>query len=246
MKIIVLTGQIGTGKSTIAKALNDLGASIIDTDILSRELQLPGAQVYKQLINKFGNEIIGEDKQINRAKLGEIVFADKSKLELLNSLTHPAISKQMIMEAIKISFALQQGMGVPSECKKLRKPKIIVLVVPLYFEAKINLQLPVVNIGVTDQEQWITRIEKRDGIKGVNKVKAQMSLQDRENLADFCVRNDSLEDVPQKSKQIFEFALQTKSKLISKGFILEHIAIVILPIGIALIAFLAMLRRQIQ
>ncbi len=91
MKVIGLTGGIGTGKSTVAGFLRELGAAYMDLDRTGHEVYQPGTSAYKQLIATFGNGILGEEKEIDRTKLGAIVFNDRAALQKLNGIIHPAI-----------------------------------------------------------------------------------------------------------------------------------------------------------
>ncbi|KAG8235527.1 hypothetical protein J437_LFUL013489 [Ladona fulva] len=93
--IIGLTGGIACGKSSVASRLEKLGASIVNCDLLGHQVYLPGQECYDELLKSFGPEIVCNDGQINRTALGKIVFNDKSKLELLNSLVWPHIIKRV-------------------------------------------------------------------------------------------------------------------------------------------------------
>lgn len=94
MHLIGLTGGIGSGKSTIARRLKDLGATIIDADQVARKVVEPGQPALAELIATFGSEILNADGTLNRGALGEKVFVDKAALEKLNSIVHPAVKKE--------------------------------------------------------------------------------------------------------------------------------------------------------
>lgn len=101
MKIIGITGGIGTGKSTVLNILKEkYNAYIIETDKLAHTLMLPGKTAYKGIVDTFSDDILNEDRTINREKLGNIVFKDKEKLQALNEIVHPAV-KAFILEDIK-------------------------------------------------------------------------------------------------------------------------------------------------
>ncbi len=100
--LIGLTGNIATGKSTVAKMLEDLGATVIDADALVHELQRKGTPVYDDIIAAFGPGILDGAGEIDRKKLGAIVFGDPAQLRRLESIVHPAVlieSARRIMEA---------------------------------------------------------------------------------------------------------------------------------------------------
>ncbi|MDK2821410.1 MAG: dephospho-CoA kinase [Clostridia bacterium] len=91
MYIIGLTGGIASGKSTVSKILKELGAKIIDTDQVAREVVVPGQPAYKDIISNFGEGVLMPDGQLDRRALGNIVFNNAEAREILNSITHPRI-----------------------------------------------------------------------------------------------------------------------------------------------------------
>ncbi len=91
MYTIGLTGGIGTGKSEVLSILRDLGASTVEADLLAHEIYSPGKPAWQDIIDTFGSGILTPEQQINRKKLGEIVFADRNKLSKLNQIVHPRI-----------------------------------------------------------------------------------------------------------------------------------------------------------
>jgi dephospho-CoA kinase len=112
--LIGLTGNIATGKSTVAKMLENLGASVIDADALVHELQRKGTPVYDDIVAVFGPGILDRTGEIDRKALGSIVFADPAQLRTLESIVHPAVliesmrrmteaaTPVMVYEAIKL------------------------------------------------------------------------------------------------------------------------------------------------
>ena len=101
MNIIGITGGIGSGKTEVLKIFaNDCDAYIIEADSLAHQLMEPGEVIYRNVVEAFGTGILDENKGIDRGKLGEIVFNDKEKLEVLNSISHPLV-KESILEQIE-------------------------------------------------------------------------------------------------------------------------------------------------
>lgn len=90
--LIGLTGNIATGKSTIARMLSDLGATVINADALVHELQRPGTPTYDAIVEAFGRGILDRAGEIDRPALGAIVFADPAQLRVLESILHPAVA----------------------------------------------------------------------------------------------------------------------------------------------------------
>jgi dephospho-CoA kinase len=100
--LIGLTGNIATGKSTVAKILSELGATVIDADALTHELQRKGTPTYGAIVAAFGTAVLNEAGEIDRRALGSIVFSDAEKLKQLEAIMHPAVaieSAHRIMEA---------------------------------------------------------------------------------------------------------------------------------------------------
>lgn len=86
-----LTGGLGSGKSTVAQYLRELGAEVIESDELGRALMEPGQQVYAEILRVFGHEIAGQDGRLDRAKLAKLVFGPGNRLKELNAIVHPAV-----------------------------------------------------------------------------------------------------------------------------------------------------------
>jgi dephospho-CoA kinase len=100
--LIGLTGNIATGKSTVATMLRDLGATVIDADVLTHDLQRKGTPTYAAIVAAFGSTILSAAGEIDRRALGSIVFAEPEKLKQLEAIMHPAVaieSQRRIVEA---------------------------------------------------------------------------------------------------------------------------------------------------
>lgn len=96
MKVIGITGGVGSGKSVILSILKEeYGAETILADLVAHDLMEPGAKSYVEIVENFGSNILKEDGSIDRQKLGSIVFGDKEKLEQLNSITHPNVKEEI-------------------------------------------------------------------------------------------------------------------------------------------------------
>ncbi len=90
-----LTGGIGAGKSTVSRRLSDLGALILDADVIAREVVEPGSAGLAEIVETFGKKILTEDARLNRPALGKIVFGDDEKLARLNQIVHPRVAARM-------------------------------------------------------------------------------------------------------------------------------------------------------
>lgn len=99
MRIIGITGGIGSGKSCVLNIMEEIyGAVLCQTDVVAHQLQKKGETCYKEIVNAFGVNILTENKEIDRKKLGAIVFNDNDKLKKLNQIVHPAVKKQVKLE----------------------------------------------------------------------------------------------------------------------------------------------------
>lgn len=114
MIVIGLTGNIASGKSTVAKMMQQLGAKLIDADLVVHEQMSPGHPVWRAIVAEFGTEILNPDQTINRARLGGIVFNDPAALKRLEAITHPAA-----LQGVKEKIAEINGEVVVVEAVKL-------------------------------------------------------------------------------------------------------------------------------
>jgi dephospho-CoA kinase len=94
--VVGLTGQLGAGKSTVAAMLRELGAKVLDADAIVHDEQLRGTVGYSAIVQTFGTKVLGEDKEIDRAKLAEEVFGDPAKLRRLEQILHPRVIARVL------------------------------------------------------------------------------------------------------------------------------------------------------
>ena len=122
---IGLTGPIGCGKSTVASWLRELGAVVLDADVVAREVTRPGSPAAAAIVESFGAQVLGPDASLDRAALGRIVFADPAALARLEAIVHPAV-RPVILE--RIEAASEGGApGVAVEAIKLVEGGLAVL-----------------------------------------------------------------------------------------------------------------------
>lgn len=99
MRLVVLTGGIGAGKSSVSAALADRGAVIVDADAIVKELQQPGRPIHRAMVERWGERIVGDDGQLNRQAVADIVFNDPDELKALNDIVHPETRAEMRLQA---------------------------------------------------------------------------------------------------------------------------------------------------
>ncbi|MCA9405031.1 MAG: dephospho-CoA kinase [Candidatus Omnitrophica bacterium] len=190
MFVIGLTGSLGTGKSTVARMFEDLGAKIIDADhIVHQQMALTGA-CYRPIVEAFGKSILDHD-EIDRRKLAEIVFKDLDKLSQLEKIVHPVVRREM--NALLAKY------------RKENENNIVVLDVPLLFESKVHQDVDLSVVVVTDQEKQIEHAMKRLHItkdEVLRRINIQMPLEEKIKLADVTIDNNGTEN--QTGKQVTE------------------------------------------
>lgn len=179
MRIIGLTGGIGTGKSTVSSILHNLGAKIIDADIISRQITTKGSPVLKSLAQAFDSDIIDENGELIRSALASKVFANKDALEELNSITHPAIGDR-ICEIVERE-------------KELDETDTIVVDVAIPFVHGFRDTVEEIWVVTADKEKRVERIIKRNNYtrdEALNRINSQMSDQEYTSIADVIVENN--------------------------------------------------------
>lgn len=181
-KIIGLTGSISTGKTQVSNYLRDRGEKVIDADLIAREVVDLGP--VKEKIKEAFGENIYKDDELDRKALGEIVFRDKEKRQVLNEIEHPEIYR-IILEEIKNS-----------------KGSVFVDI-PLLFESqhlneRYGLDFDEVWLVYVNRETQVKRLIKRDRISrgyALEKINSQMSVEDKKIMADVIIDNSgSLEE----------------------------------------------------
>ncbi|NLZ38902.1 MAG: dephospho-CoA kinase [Firmicutes bacterium] len=175
--IVGITGGIATGKSTVTALLAQKGAYLIDTDVLAREIVEPGQAAYQKILQHFGRDILLHDGQINRKKLGNMVFNDQEKRKLLEQITHPEIRRLMYKH---LQTAKRQG--VP----------IVVVEIPLLFETDFYKDVDLTVVVAAAAEQQLSRLMAREDLskeQAQKRLAAQMPLEKKIKLADFVIDN---------------------------------------------------------
>lgn len=193
MKLVGLTGGIASGKSTVAKILQSLGAAIVNADDLAREVVEPGHEAWKEIVASFGTDILQSDQTLDRQKLRTLIFNQPEARKRLESIIHPRV-RALAEERIRQYAAA----GYP----------VVIYEVPLLFEGNLQEWLRPVILVACDVETQTARLQKRDHLTAADAEKhiaAQMSLKDKRRLADYVIENNgSLEDLERQTRQILE------------------------------------------
>lgn len=178
MKVIGLTGGIASGKSTVVKALQDLGAVVISGDKVAHEMMLPGKPIWEDIAKTFGDAILNPDRSINRTRLGSIVFNDPQLLNKLNRIVHP-----LIMEHFKNDL---------QDIRNNRPDAVVVMEIPLLYETHMDRMCDEVWVVWVDRETEISRLMARDMISrddAIKRIEAQMPLDEKARRADRVLDN---------------------------------------------------------
>ncbi len=195
MRVLALTGGIGSGKSTVLRMFAELGADVVDADWLAREVVQPGKPALAEIAQAFGDLMLLPDGSLDRGRLGALIFSDAKARLRLNAITHPRI-RQRIMEEIEA-----------------RRPRdgLLVLDIPLLYENGLaNIAEAVVVVWV-DEKTQLARLVERNGFteeEARQRIAVQRPLDEKRILADHVVDNrGSLEDT---SRQVAEIYLRYK------------------------------------
>ena len=149
MKVIGLTGGIGSGKSTVSRFLAELGAVILDADRVGHEAFKPDTEIWRQVVTAFGRQILTPRRDIDREKLGEIVFGNPESLARLNQIMHPRMYE---IVTAQLDGYRRQGMDV------------VVLEAPLLIEAGWTSSVDEVWVTVASEATVLSRLEEQKGL----------------------------------------------------------------------------------
>ncbi|WP_167629531.1 dephospho-CoA kinase [Listeria valentina] len=180
-----LTGSIATGKSTVSQMLVSAGIAVIDADIVARKVVEKGTVGLEKIISSFGADVL-LDGELNRAKLGEIIFHDDAKREQLNEIVHPLVREEMLSERDRLFRAGES---------------IVVLDIPLLYESQLTDLVDRVLVVATTEEIELSRLMARNGLskeEALARIRAQMPINDKVKLADFVVDNSGTKQETEK------------------------------------------------
>ncbi|MEK6678127.1 MAG: dephospho-CoA kinase [Nitrospirota bacterium] len=204
MILVGLTGGIASGKSTASGIFKKLGAYIIDADILAREVVEPLKPAWRDIVKNFGKEILNNDNSINRRKLAEIVFNNKNKRELLNSIVHPRVFKR--------------AREMEKEIAKKDPKAVIIFDAALLIESGYYKKMDKNIVVYADEDVQVKRLIKRDGLtkdEAEKRIKSQMPLREKVRFADYIIDgNKVLNMVKKQAKAVIEILREKAIKSI--------------------------------
>jgi len=180
--VIGLTGSIGTGKSMIANKLRELDIPVVDADLIAREVVEPDQVTYRKIVELFGEDILHDDKTLNRKALGSIVFSDDEKRKQLNAVIHPAIREEMIRQR-------DEWIKKEEQC--------VVLDIPLLYESKLTHFVEKVIVVYVDEDVQLERIIARDESTvedAKQRINAQIPVAEKAKKADAVIDNNGTKE----------------------------------------------------
>ena len=198
--ILGITGNIAAGKSTISKELARRGAVVVDADQLARDVVESGSSTLKKIVKLFGTKVLQKDGDLDRDRLGQMVFADVKVRAMLNRIIHPEIAKKSIEQLQKL--------------KKRTDIPLIVYEAPLLFEVGAETRVDKVLVVKIDPEEQLKRLRARDGsdeAAAQQRIAAQMPQQKKIARADFVIDNSG--SIAETLKQIDLLWPQLVSKI---------------------------------
>ncbi|MGM0395499.1 MAG: dephospho-CoA kinase [Bacillota bacterium] len=194
-RIIGITGGIATGKSTISNMIREEGFYVIDSDKVARAVVQKGSKGLEEIVRIFGNDLLNEDGTLDREKLGNIIFSDEEKRNILNDLLHPIIRESII--------------------KKIEEAKdseaVIFVDMPLLFESREELEesgiiFHEVWLAYADRENQILRLMERDNYsydQAISRIDAQLDIEKKKKLADKIIDNSG--SIENARRQVLDF-----------------------------------------
>ncbi|MCM3455341.1 dephospho-CoA kinase [Heyndrickxia oleronia] len=190
-KIIGLTGGIASGKSTVSNLLRRKGFAIVDADIAARKVVEIGEDAYKQIVEAFGPEILQQDQNLDRKKLGTIVFHDEEKRLMLNQIVHPAVREYMQKEK---ETALKQG------------KETVIMDIPLLFESNLGYMVDQTILVYVEQSIQLQRLMDRNQFteaEAMARIQSQMPLEEKIEKSDAVINNNgTIDETEQQLNEI--------------------------------------------
>ena len=193
MKVIGLTGGIGSGKSTVLQFLAELGAVIIDADRVGHEAFKHGTELWQEVVATFGRQVLTPDGDIDRKKLGEMVFGNAELLSRLNQIMHPRM-----YDMVKVQIEEYRRLGV----------EVVVLEVPLLLEAGWTPLVDEVWVTTAAESTVLRRLQERVGLskeESLARIHSQLSSEERIKRADVVINTDrSLDELKARVRELWE------------------------------------------
>ena len=199
MFVIGLTGGIGTGKTHVSRLLEDLGAVVVNADLLGHEVYAPQSEGWHAVVNAFGDRVVADNGEIDRRALGGIVFSDEEALQQLNAIMHPRIYD---LAEQRLNALSQEGATTA------------VLEAALLIEAKWTPLVNEVWVTVSPELDVISRLQERNNLDenaARSRINSQMPQAERVNHANVIIENNgTLEDLSSEVQYLWNTRVLTR------------------------------------
>ena len=176
MILVGLTGGVASGKSTVAKMFKRCGATVINADLLARQVVEPGNPAWRAIVKLFGKTVLNQDRSLDRQALGSIIFRNPKKRRQLERIIHPRVAREQQRLVRRIA--------------KDKPRAVVIYEVPLLFEADVDKRVDEIIVVTADRETQIARLKKRNGLsraEAIRRIQAQMPLSKKVRLADIVI-----------------------------------------------------------
>jgi len=181
--VLGLTGGIGSGKSTVSSFFKDQGFPVVDADLVSRQVVEPHSEGLNKIVETFGESILTEDSELDRKKLGQLIFSNDKKREELNQILHPIIQQEVLNQ--KQSFVEENH-------------PLVVMDIPLLYETNYEDKVDAVMVVYVNRKTQLSRLMERDQFtaeEAGDRINSQMDLEKKREKADIVIYNNfSLEN----------------------------------------------------
>ena len=192
--LICMTGGIATGKSVVASMLEEMGAPMIDFDLLARRVVEPDKPAWRDIVAYFGEQALKEDQTLDRATVAETVFADREKRKMLESFTHPRIREEFVAEVRSI--------------REHDPDAIIQAVVPLLIESNLQSIFDYLVVVHAPADVQMARLIQRDGLTreaAAARLETQTPIDEKTGHADTVIDNSgSLENTRRQVEKLWQ------------------------------------------
>ncbi len=189
-----LTGSIAVGKSYVCEVLRELGAFVLDADQTAREVVVPGSKGLAIIVEKFGKGVLLESGELDRVKTSALIFADKAKREMMNSIIHPLIFEAQNEWLIEKEKENPRGLAVIDAALMIESGgyKRFTKLIVVWCEPKIQLQRLMLRNNLSEAE-------------ALKRIKAQMPQEEKKRYADFLIdTTDGFENTKRQTIEVFE------------------------------------------
>jgi len=193
MKVIGLTGGIGSGKTTVSQFLAELGAATLDADEVGHETFKPDTEIWREVVAAFGRQVLTPDGNIDRKKLGEMVFGNAEALSRLNQIMHPRM-----YDMVKAQLEEHRRQGT----------RVVVLEAPLLLEADWTSLVDEIWVTVASESTVLKRLQEQKGLSGeeaLARIRSQLSSEERVKHAKVVINTDcDLDELKSKVKELWQ------------------------------------------